>query len=115
MKKIFLLSAFFLNSVFLSCSEPQEEKLWKSLPVQYQGRIKPFDTLARETLKKVYGKSHYEKKSAVQTVLLILMIPDLWQKTDFILVEKNLRDSLDLDLAKKRFSFEELKRLVQKH
>jgi len=95
----------------LSCSQDplmEVENLWKSLPVQYQGRIKPFDTLARETLKEIYGQSHYEKKSAVEILLLILMIPDLWQKTDFILVPKNLKDSLGLDINQKHFSFEEL-------
>ena len=108
---LFLLSAFLSISVLLSCSkEPlvEAEKLWKSLPVQYQGRIKPFDTLARENLKEIYGKSQYEKKSAVEVFLLILIIPDLWQNTPFILVEKNLRDSLGLLIDKERFPFEEL-------
>ena len=108
---LFLLSAFLSISVLLSCSkEPlvEAEKLWKSLPVQYQGRIKPFDTLARENLKEIYGKSQYEKKSAVEVFLLVLIIPDLWQNTPFILVEKNLRDSLGLLIDKEHFSFEEL-------
>ena len=108
---LFLLSVFLSISVLLSCSkEPlvEAEKLWKSLPVQYQGRIKPFDTLARENLKEIYGKPQYEKKSAVEIFLLILIIPDLWQNTPFILVEKNLRDSLGLLIDKERFSFEEL-------
>ena len=111
--KRFLLSLLlaFLSAHFLSCSKnslSSAENLWKSLPVQSQGRIKPFDTLARETLKEIYGKSQYKKKSAVEVLLLVLIVPDFWQNIPFILVEKNLRDSLDIASNKKHFSFEEL-------
>ena len=109
MKKIILFLLVTLSS--LSCSKPallKAEALWKNLAVQHQGRIKPFDTLARETLKKIYGKTRYENKSAVEILLLMLIVPEIWQKTPVFIVEKNLREFLGLDLAQKHFSFEEL-------
>ena len=36
---------------------------WKALPVQDRGRIKPFDTLAREILFTVYGKETFKPKN----------------------------------------------------
>lgn len=112
--KIFLshlLLVLFSAGLFLSCSKgplDEAENLWSRLPVQHQGRVKPLDTLARESLKKIYGRSKYKKKSAVEVLFLILILPDLWQKTPFILVEKNLREGLRLPSGKKLFSFEEL-------
>ena len=109
MKKVFLYF-LFLNCL-LSCSKNSifsAGGLWKTLPVQDQGRIKPFDTFARESLREIYGKSYYEKKSAVETILLWLIVPDFWQGTPLIFLEKNIRQFLDLPVKTKHFSFEEL-------
>ncbi|MBC6415388.1 MAG: cytochrome c biogenesis protein CcsA [Bdellovibrionales bacterium] len=108
MKTIYIFIFLFLS---LSCSKShlfESEKLWKTLPVQHQGRIKPFDTFAREVLKEVYGKSHYENKSAVEIVLFWLIVPEIWQDIPLIFVEKKLRKSLDIPFKRKHFSFEEL-------
>ena len=109
MKKVILFLLVVLS--FVSCSKPsllKAEALWKNLAVQHQGRIKPFDTLARESLKKIYGKPQYENKSAVEILLLMLIVPEIWQKPPIFFVEKNLRGFLDLDGNQKHFSFEEL-------
>ena len=58
---------FFAVSVFFS-SPGLALNPWKALPVQDRGRIKPFDTLAREILFTVYGKETFkpEKLSSSQ-------------------------------------------------
>lgn len=109
MKKFFYS---FICFFFLSCSPQEElflaEKLWKTLPVQHEGRIKPFDTFSRETLRKIYGKDHYKKKSAVEIILLWLLVPDEWESTQLVFVEKDIKKSLGLDLKIKHFSVSDL-------
>ena len=108
MKKLLYHFVFFFC---LSCSQGDlffAEKLWKTLPVQHEGRIKPFDTFSREILRKTYGKDYYKARSAVEVVLLWLIIPDSWKDIDLIFVEKGIKKSLGLDLKKKHFSISEL-------
>ena len=112
----FLPRLIFLVCLFcLSCSNSQKalspaEKFWKTLPIQQGGRIKPFDTFSRETLRAVYGRESYKKRSAVEAILSWLILPDFWDKTKFILVEKEIKKSLGLPLKSKHFSPEELAR-----
>ncbi|MCZ0933058.1 MAG: hypothetical protein OXJ52_07900, partial [Oligoflexia bacterium] len=108
MKKLFYSFILFFC---LSCSQGElflAEKLWKTLPVQHEGRIKPFDTFSREVLRKIYGKDHYNKRSAVEVILLWLLIPDMWESERLIFVEKDIKKSLGLDLKVKRFSVSDL-------
>lgn len=87
----------------------QAENTWKYLPIQHQGRIKPFDTFSREILKTVYGKETYKKRSAVEVILSWLIVPDFWEKTPFILMDKKIIQNLKLPLKSKYFSPAELK------
>ena len=118
---------FFYSLLFLfcfhliSCSQDrlykssnreiaEAQNVWKSLPVQHQGRIKPFDTFSREILKVVYGKETYKKRAAVEVILSWILVPDFWEKTEFILIEKDeIKNSLDLPLKSKYFRPSELK------
>ena len=106
-----LLFLFFLG--FISCSRggiSRAENVWKSLPVQHQGRVKPFDTFSREILRKVYGKESYKKRSAVEVILSWLIIPSFWENTKIILIEeKKIKQSLGLNLKLRHFSPSELK------
>ena len=106
-----LLFLFFLG--FISCSGggiSRAESVWKSLPVQHQGRVKPFDTFSREILRKVYGKESYKKRSAVEVILSWLIVPSFWENTRFILIEgKEIKQSLGLSLKLRHFSPSELR------
>jgi cytochrome c-type biogenesis protein CcsB len=106
MKKLFCF-VLMLSSlpVFAQVGKPLE-----SLPVQDSGRVKPFDTFARESLQLVYGKKSFEGKSAVEVVFTWLLIPDHWMKTNFIeLRHAGLKEALKItDKEKKYFSPEEL-------
>ena len=99
--------------VLFSCSGggiSRAESVWKSLPVQHQGRVKPFDTFSREILRKVYGKESYKKRSAVEVILSWLIVPSFWENTRFILIEgKEIKQSLGLSLKLRHFSPSELR------
>jgi cytochrome c-type biogenesis protein CcsB len=106
MKKLFCLILMFSSlSVFAQVGKPLE-----GLPIQDSGRVKPFDTFARESLQLVYGKKSFEGKSAVEVVFTWLLIPDHWMKTSFVeLRHSGLKEALKItDKGKKYFSPEEL-------
>ena len=73
----------------------------ENLPVQDGGRIKPFDTFAREMLSLVYGRETYKGKPAVDIVFSWMLIPDEWEQTEFLLIRHSgLREALKLDKKK---------------
>lgn len=77
---------------------------WKALPVQHQGRVKPFDTMAREVLRTVSGRETFQGRSAVEAVLSWMIIPELWDELSFVLVENfALKEALGLDPSRRRF------------
>ena len=103
MKKVFFIIFF---SCFASVSLAKERgDVWKTLPVQHNGRVKPFDTFSREILKAVYGQDSYGGKSAVNVILSWILIPDHWEEVDFVLVDNpQLKKTLGFDLKVKRFA-----------
>jgi len=77
----------------------------KSLPIQSGGRVKPFDTFARDTLFFIYGKRKFKDRPAVDALMSWLLLPDVWNKTEFIQVrDSSVRKALNLDLKKNLFS-----------
>lgn len=62
----------------------------KSLPVQDGGRIKPYDTFAREALELVYGKAKFEGKPAGEIVFTWMLQPEAWQEKSFIEIRHHL-------------------------
>lgn len=112
-KKLYLLFSFFLLVVTPAMANQGLEYL----PVQDQGRIKPFDTFARESLQLVYGKKQYKKKtadgaeklSAVDIVMTWMLLPEHWDEQKFVEVKHlGLKNKLNLTTEQKYFSPKEL-------
>jgi len=83
----------------------------KELPVQDGGRVKPFDTLASESVRLVYGKTIYKDKEPVLLVLTWLLAPEIWSQTEFIQIKnKKIKEALSLPSEKEYFSQKELVR-----
>jgi len=77
----------------------------ESLPIQDAGRIKPFDTFAREGLQLVYGKRTFEGKPAVDVVFTWMLIPEHWMESPLIEVRHNgLKEALKLEPNARHFS-----------
>lgn len=87
MKLILLVAALFV-SLQAGASTPTEPL--KNLPVQDSGRVKPFDTFARESLEVVYGKASYEKKPAYEIVMTWLLQPQVWQDKPIFEIKHHL-------------------------
>ena len=77
----------------------------KRIPVQDGGRVKPFDTFARESMQLLHGKQKYQGKDAAEIVFTMMLIPDLWINTPFIEVNlKGLKDAMKISGDEKYFS-----------
>ena len=84
------------------------------LPVQDAGRLKPLDTLARETLQLIYGSDTFktpkgERRPAIEIVMTWMLLPQYWDAQKIIQIShKGLKDSLKIPDGEKYFSPSEL-------
>ncbi len=106
---------------------PSGMEALKRLPIQDSGRVKPFDTFARESLQLIYGRTSYrppekpigsyaesEKKDgrarpAMEIIVTWFLAPQFWD--DQLIIELKLaalKKALDLEVTKDRFSPREL-------
>ncbi len=81
----------------------------KLLPVQEGGRVKPFDTYARELLRELSGKETWEGNSATSVAFSMMADPDAWKQKPILRVQHlELKTKFDLDPRRKMFTFDEL-------
>lgn len=85
------------------------------LPVQDAGRVKPFDTFAKETLELVYGKKKYKPKEDAESiaahwvVLTWMLSPESWiSRPLFEVKHHDVLKQLGLPIDKKYFTGDEL-------
>lgn len=81
----------------------------KSLPVQDGGRIKPYDSFAREMLEMVYGKTKFEGRAATEIVLTWMLSPQAWEnKKIFEVRNHEVLKALNLPTDQRYFTGGEL-------
>jgi len=81
----------------------------KYAPVQAGGRVKPFDTFARELLVDLSGKDSWEGHAATSVVLSMFADGDTWKQTPLLKVQHlELKERFSLGRERKFFSFQEL-------
>ncbi|MGZ3703875.1 MAG: cytochrome c biogenesis protein, partial [Bdellovibrionota bacterium] len=81
----------------------------ETLAIQSGGRVKPFDTFAREGAQLLTGKSTYRGLPAVDFILSIAVEPQRWQNEKFLqLNHLALKRDLGLDEKENLFSPDEL-------
>ncbi len=74
------------------------------LPVQDGGRLKPFDSFAREQLELVYGKTKFEGRQAYEVILTWMLTPEAWQEKEIFQIQNlDVKKRLGLNLDQKRF------------
>ncbi len=101
---VLVLSVVLSLGISLSANARSTDPL-EYLPVQDQGRVKPFDTFARETLQLIWGKQTFEGRPAVEIVMTWLLVPQLWDQKQFITIDhKGLKEALNLKVTEKHFS-----------
>ncbi|MGF1492996.1 MAG: cytochrome c biogenesis protein [Microcoleaceae cyanobacterium] len=88
----------------------------KTLAVQLDGRKKPLDTVARETVAEIHGRETYQAQSGetldyLETYLSLWFNNRDWNQEPFVLVSyRPLKEFLGLNLEQKYFTFQELMR-----
>ncbi|MBT9315134.1 cytochrome c biogenesis protein [Leptothoe spongobia] len=85
----------------------------ETMTVQQGGRKKPLDTVAQETVAKIYGGTTYKhdgiEESSLETFLSLWLNNRNWNEEPFVLVSyRPLKELAGLDLEQKHFSFETL-------
>ncbi|NEO25568.1 MAG: cytochrome C biogenesis protein, partial [Kamptonema sp. SIO4C4] len=88
----------------------------QTLTVQLDGRKKPLDAVAKETVTQIHGRSTYqtqagEKLDYLHTYLSLWFNDRDWNDEPFILFNyRPLKEQIGLDVERKYFSFAELMR-----
>lgn len=78
------------EEVNLPVVDAAHAEIMSTLQVQdFRGRMKPFHTLSREILRKVYGKLNYAGMNADQVVLSMFATPSDWYRREIINIDAN--------------------------
>ncbi len=94
--------------------KPAELKEVSLYAIQSGGRVKPFDTFAREGMSLLTGKEYFQGKNPVELVLSILFEAQVWQKVEFIQISHiPLKKDLGLDEKKLFFTPDEVEHSVR--
>lgn len=110
-KSVGALALFFLLLVGLLTVEARagSGQALKALPIQDGGRLKPFDTFARESLQLITGKRSLKDLPATDVVFSWIFIPDYWLNEKFVRVDRwTIKQDLKLDVEAKYFSPQEI-------
>ncbi|HEY3296957.1 MAG TPA: cytochrome c biogenesis protein CcsA [bacterium] len=110
-----ILGFIFAAAAYGESSTPAELKgfdwnLAGQIAVQANGRIKPLDSFARETVSAICGKASYEGQHPVETYFRWMSDGDYWHGQPLLYLPKGkLRSELKLeDHTGSRFSFAEM-------
>ncbi len=109
-----LVLGCLLLALPLSQWQPDGLESLRSLTVQLDGRKKPLDTVAQETVAKIHGSTTYKqadgtKDDALSTYLAMWFNTRNWNEEPFVLVSyRPLKEAAGIDLERKHFTFQEL-------
>jgi cytochrome c-type biogenesis protein CcsB len=115
----FLLVVFLLPVFSVAVAN---EFTFETLPVQNGGRLKPYDTYARETMMLLHGSSTFKKESddpnakkqsrkAAHVVATMIMAPEMWDEIPFVRVDHlGLKKAMSLPEDQKYFKPSDLTR-----
>ncbi|MEZ4873831.1 MAG: hypothetical protein R2827_16645 [Bdellovibrionales bacterium] len=92
------------------------------IPVQDLGRIKPFESFARESLQLLYGKQTYKLhqktsdgdeitvgREADEVIFTMMFLPEVWAEQNIIVIDnRSLKQALQVDPEQKYFNFSAL-------
>ncbi|NBX93724.1 MAG: cytochrome C biogenesis protein [Proteobacteria bacterium] len=114
--KLLVLAFLLAAQVSFGQLQKREGFQWdmiESLAIQDRGRLKPFDTFARESVLYVTGKSSWKGLSAVEVVWgWLLAFEEEYKDESFIRVDyKPLKEKLGLEVKNQFFRFDEIRDL----
>jgi cytochrome c-type biogenesis protein CcsB len=88
---------------------PETLELVRRIAIQHNGRHKPFDSFARETIQQITGEPSWQHQDPVGTVLSIIANPEPWQAQPLILIPfVPLREALGMGPKASHISYNDL-------
>ncbi|MCB9073523.1 MAG: cytochrome c biogenesis protein CcsA [Bdellovibrionaceae bacterium] len=116
-----MVRIFFLFLLSFGSAFADSGFTFETLPVQNGGRLKPYDTFARESLMLLHGSAKYKKedaegesdkpRQAANVIATIILVPQMWEDAPFIRVDHlGLKSAMDLPKDRKYFKPSELTR-----
>lgn len=114
-KKAFYIITLVLTFLSFESFAAAGDEL-KKLPVQHGGRLKPFDSYARETLELIYGRSQFKhenangkKEPAHLIVMSMILSPESWSQVRiFELNNLEIKSKLGLKDDQKYYRIDEV-------
>ncbi len=104
-----ILLALVLLFSFSAIAAKDIPTILQEIPVQDGGRVKPYQTFAKETLQLVHGKSSFESRQPEEVVLTWLLIPEHWNTIPLFEIKLfTLREALGYSATEKYFTFADL-------
>jgi len=101
---VLLLSLLVYKGAFAAAGDQL-----RYLPVQNAGRIKPYDSFAKEMLEIVYGKSTFEGRAAPEIIFTWMLSPTAWEdKKIFEVRNHEVLKALQLPVDQRYFSGKEI-------
>lgn len=108
-KLLAILSALAMMALSTEALAVKAGERMRLLPVQDAGRVKPYDTFARETLEVVYGKKTFEGREGWQVVLTWMLAPTVWAEKELFEVRNHdIQKSLGLPEDRRWFRGDEI-------
>ncbi len=112
MKRIWLLFSFIVANVFsLQAVEPPNHFNFehvRNLPVLNNGRVKPLDTYAGESMKTITGRWRFEKNDHVAMLFSMMAFPE-WTEERMVRIDYlPVKEELGFDTSRKYFTYNEL-------
>ncbi len=106
-----LVSCCLLVGTSVSAFAQTAYDILAEIPVQHSGRVKPFESFARESVLYLTGKNYFQKKPATELVWQWMAKPEEWGMTPLIPVSyPALRSELGLRVIGGRISPENILR-----
>lgn len=103
-KYYFFLSLFFLTPSIFASSTLDYSTL-RQIPILDQGRVKPLDTFARESVRAITGQVNFEGKDPVETLLTWISKPETAMNQAIILSRyQPLNQKMDFKVEGSRIS-----------
>ena len=97
MKSLFVLILFLFAGPWALADQHLDVSRFERLAIQDGGRIKPFDTYAREQVQLLTGSEKYNGNNPTELVLAWLFMPQEWANKQFLQI-KHLQLKKDLGL-----------------
>lgn len=79
-------------------------EILEEIPVQHNGRVKPFQSFAREVSLHITGSDHYGKLSPTEMIWDWIANPEVWSTKAFIPVPRAIQKEFGVMLVKGRIS-----------